>query len=103
MCSFSNAWKLNREGMAACNEGDFDKAEDSLLEAIRLASCKSRKIHRATMFNNLSVIYQMSGRINDAVQAYSSAISYLNPEHKGQAALIARMKGKLESLKDIAA
>ena len=103
MCSFSNAWKLNREGMAACNEGDFKKAEENLLKAISLASCNSRKIHRATMYNNLSVIYQMSGRIDDAVLAYGTAISYLNPAHKGQAALIARMKGKMESLRDIAA
>ncbi|OEU70120.1 MAG: hypothetical protein BA863_00250 [Desulfovibrio sp. S3730MH75] len=100
MCSFSSAWKLNREGMAACNNGEFDKAESNILRAISLAGCNSKKIHRATMYNNLSVVYQMSGKIDDAVDAYNQAVNHLNPEHKGQAALINRMKSKIEALKN---
>ena len=99
MCGFSSAWKLNREGMAACNDGKFGQAESNLLRAISLAGCNSKKIHRATMYNNLSVVYQMSGKIDDAVDAYNQAVSNLNPDHKGQAALINRMKSKIDALK----
>ncbi|WP_031485188.1 tetratricopeptide repeat protein [Maridesulfovibrio frigidus] len=101
MCGFSSAWRLNREGMVACNDGKFDKAESNILRAISLAGCNSKKIHRATMYNNLSVVYQMSGKIDEAVDAYNKAVSNLNPEHKGQAALINRMKSKMDTLKKV--
>ena len=102
MCSFSKAWRLNREGMAACNAGDFDLAENNLKTAIKLSGCKSKKIHQAAMYNNLAVIYQMCGRLDDAHAAYGEAVKTLNPDHKGQAALIARIMGKMGGLKKVA-
>ncbi|WP_034624291.1 tetratricopeptide repeat protein [Maridesulfovibrio hydrothermalis] len=99
MCGFSKAWQLSREGMAACNKGDFDKAENNLKTAIELSRCKSKKIHRATMYNNLAVVYLMSGKKNEALSAYDRAVSFLNPDHKGQAALIDRITSKISGLR----
>lgn len=99
MCGFSEAWKLSREGMEACNKGDFFTAENNLQTAIAMSSCKSKKIHKATMYNNLAVVFQMGGKINEAIDAYDSAISFLNPDHKGQANLIRRISGNMDKLK----
>ncbi|WP_319781130.1 tetratricopeptide repeat protein [Maridesulfovibrio sp.] len=98
MCKLGKAWELNREGMQACNNGEFDKAESNLKTAIQMSQCKSKKIHRATLHNNLAVVLQMSGKMEEAVQAYDLAISFLNPGHKGQAALIERIESKREQL-----
>lgn len=43
MCGFSKVWQLSREGMAACNNGDFFTAENNLKTAIAMAKCKSKK------------------------------------------------------------
>ncbi|MFW5498793.1 MULTISPECIES: tetratricopeptide repeat protein [unclassified Maridesulfovibrio] len=99
MCKLGKAWELNREGMQACNNGDFKKAEDSLKAAIGMSQCKSKKIHRATLHNNLAVVLQMSGKADEAVHAYDLAIGFLNPGHKGQAALIERFESKRDALK----
>ncbi|WP_320169896.1 tetratricopeptide repeat protein [Maridesulfovibrio sp.] len=100
MCGFSKVWQLSREGMEACNRGDFFTAENNLRTAISLSGCKSKKIHKATMYNNLAVVYQMSGKFGEAIDAYSSAVNILNPDHKGQANLIKRIKGKMDGLKE---
>lgn len=99
MCGFSKVWQLSREGMAACNEGDFFTAENNLKTAIAMSNCKSKKIHKATMYNNLAVVYQMSGKIEEAIDAYSTAVGFLNPDHDGQANLIRRMTSKIDGLK----
>ncbi|WP_320008162.1 tetratricopeptide repeat protein [Maridesulfovibrio sp.] len=99
MCNLGKAWQLNREGMQACNKGDFEKAENNLKTAIQMSQCKSKKIHRATLHNNLAVVLQMSGKVEEAVKAYDLAIGFLNPGHKGQAALIERIESKKEELK----
>ncbi|WP_319759749.1 tetratricopeptide repeat protein [Maridesulfovibrio sp.] len=99
MCNLGKAWNLSREGMKACNEGDFEKAENNLKTAIQMSQCKSKKIHRATLHNNLAVVLQMSGKVEDAVSAYDLAIGFLNPDHKGQAALIDRIASKRDELK----
>ncbi|WP_432736078.1 tetratricopeptide repeat protein [Maridesulfovibrio sp. FT414] len=99
MCGFSQVWQLSREGMEACNKGDFFTAENNLRTAIALAKCKSKKIHRATMYNNLGVVYQMSGKVQDALEAYSTAVGFLDPGHDGQANLIRRISSKIDGLK----
>lgn len=43
MCNLGKAWQLNREGMQACNKGDFEKAENNLKTAIQMSQCKSKK------------------------------------------------------------
>ncbi|WP_415712939.1 tetratricopeptide repeat protein [Maridesulfovibrio sp.] len=98
MCKLGKAWELNREGMQACNNGEFDKAESNLKTAIQMSQCKSKKIHRATLHNNLAVVLQMSGKMEEAIHAYDLAIGFLNPGHKGQAALIERIESKREQL-----
>ncbi|WP_419779721.1 tetratricopeptide repeat protein [Maridesulfovibrio sp.] len=99
MCKLGKAWQLSREGMQACNKGDFNKAENNLKTAIAMSQCKSKKIHRATLHNNLAVVLQMSGKAEEAVHAYELAIGFLNPDHKGQAALIERIESKRKELK----
>ncbi|NDV27760.1 tetratricopeptide repeat protein [Desulfovibrio sp. JC010] len=99
MCKLGKAWDLNREGMQACNKGEFGKAENNLRAAIEMSQCKSKKIHRATLHNNLAVVLQMAGKVEEAVYAYDLAIGFLNAGHKGQAALIERIASKRDELK----
>lgn len=99
MCGFSKAWQLSRDGMEACNRGDFFTAENNLRTAIAMSGCKSKKIHRATMYNNLAVVYQMNGNFEAALEAYSTAVGFLNAEHKGQANLIRRISSKIDGIK----
>lgn len=99
MCKLGKAWQLNREGMQACNKGEFKKAESNLRTAIEMSQCKTKKIHRATLHNNLAVVLQMCGKVEEAVHAYDLAIGFLNPGHKGQAALIERIESKRDELK----
>lgn len=99
MCKLGKAWQLNREGMQACNKGEFKKAESNLRTAIEMSQCKTKKIHRATLHNNLAVVLQMCGKAEEAVHVYDLAIGFLNPGHKGQAALIERIESKRDELK----
>ncbi|WP_051249758.1 hypothetical protein [Maridesulfovibrio zosterae] len=99
MCGFSKVWQLSREGMEACNKGDFFTAENNLKTAISMSNCKSKKIHKATMYNNLAVVYQLNGKVEDAINAYNMAVSFLNPHHEGQSNLIKKIVSKIDMLK----
>jgi hypothetical protein len=57
---------LNREGMRACNEGRPGDALFQLTQADGLARSMNAPLHEAKVRNNMALVYQMSGKYEEA-------------------------------------
>lgn len=57
---------LNRQGMRACNEGRCGDALFQLTQADRLARSMASPLHEAKVRNNMGLVYQMSGKYEEA-------------------------------------
>jgi hypothetical protein len=57
---------LNREGMRACNEGRPGDALFQLTQADSLARSMNSPLHEAKVRNNMALVYQMSGKYEEA-------------------------------------
>jgi len=57
---------LNRQGMLACNEGRPEDALFQLTQADRLARTMQSPLHEAKVRNNMGLVYQMSGKFEEA-------------------------------------
>ncbi|WP_338668285.1 tetratricopeptide repeat protein [Pseudodesulfovibrio methanolicus] len=57
---------LNREGMRACNEGRSGDALFQLTQADSLARSLNAPLHEAKVRNNMALVYQMSGKYEEA-------------------------------------
>lgn len=57
---------LNRQGMRACNEGRCGDALFQLTQADHLARFMESPLHEAKVRNNMGLVYQMSGKYEEA-------------------------------------
>jgi hypothetical protein len=57
---------LNREGMRACNDGRPGDALFQLTQADSLARAMNSPLHEAKVRNNMGLVYQMSGKYEEA-------------------------------------
>lgn len=64
---------LNREGMKAFNEGNVDNAMFQLLQANRIARDLKSPLHEAKVRNNLGLIYQSNGFMEEARASFHLA------------------------------
>lgn len=65
--------RLNREGMAACNEGRIQDALKRLDEAGRMARALDHPLHEAKVRNNLGLVQQVAGRFAEAEASFRHA------------------------------
>ncbi|MDD3311366.1 tetratricopeptide repeat protein [Pseudodesulfovibrio sp.] len=65
---------LNREGMAALNDGRMDDALNRLLEADRIAREQQQPLHEAKVQNNLGLVHQAAGRYPEAESCFRQAV-----------------------------
>lgn len=64
---------LNREGMKAANAGKVDDAMFQLLQADRIARDMKSPLHEAKVRNNIGLIHQVSGKIDEALACFRLA------------------------------
>ena len=67
-------------GVLNWRKGDFEKADEQLQEALRIASKMGNNLFEAECFNALALIKSSTDRIDEAIDAYKQAIQ-LAPEH----------------------
>lgn len=73
---------LNRTGMAAGNNGNFDEAFHNLKDAISLSRELDKKCLEAKLLNNLGTLHTMSGAWENALEAYNLSMSIVS-DHYG--------------------
>lgn len=66
MSNLKKLGTLNREGMRACNEGRPGDALFQLTQADSLARAMNSPLHEAKVRNNMALVYQMSGKYEEA-------------------------------------
>jgi Tfp pilus assembly protein PilF len=66
MSDLKKLGQLNREGMRACNEGRPGDALFQLTQADNLARSMNSPLHEAKVRNNMALVYQMSGKFEEA-------------------------------------
>jgi hypothetical protein len=64
---------LNREGMKACNAGRNDDALFQLTQAGQLASSMKSPLHEAKVRNNIGLVHQISGNMDEALICFRLA------------------------------
>jgi len=64
---------LNREGMKACNAGRNEDALFQLTQAGDIASSMKSPLHEAKVRNNIGLVHQMSGNIDEALACFRLA------------------------------
>lgn len=64
---------LNREGMKAVNEGKLDDAMFQLIQANRIARDLASPLHEAKVRNNIGLVHQVSGKIDEAKACFRLA------------------------------
>ncbi|WP_272699218.1 tetratricopeptide repeat protein [Desulfovibrio sp. Fe33] len=75
MSSLKKLGMLNREGMRACNEGRPGDALFQLTQADSLARSLNSPLHEAKVRNNMGLVYQVSGKYEEARVSYRIAAS----------------------------
>jgi tetratricopeptide (TPR) repeat protein len=87
--------RLNREGMAACQAGDYDAAARLLCEGVDLARRAGVSMYEAKMRNNLGLVRLLSERPDEAAREFSRALQLVEGKIGRDNALHARIEGNL--------
>ena len=58
--------ELNRDAMQASNEGRHEDALFKLLQADRMAKALTQPMQEAAIRNNMSIVHQMAGNMDEA-------------------------------------
>ena len=64
---------LNREGMKACNSGRSEDAMFQLIQADSIARSLKSPLHEAKVRNNIGLVHQLSGNIDEALACFRLA------------------------------
>ncbi|BCS88485.1 tetratricopeptide repeat protein [Pseudodesulfovibrio sediminis] len=95
---------LNREGMKAFNDGRSDDALFQLIQADRLAKSMDMPLHEAKVRNNIGLVHQGSGNIEEALACFRLAANFAvegagdgNVLHKAIVRNLTRLESTLES------
>lgn len=98
MCGISRVLKINRQAMEAANNGNYELAVSKMNEALSLIQCESKKAHKAKLYMNLALIYNMFEKTDESKKSYKLAIKNLNPFNKGQSILIGRIQERITEM-----
>lgn len=64
---------LNRAGMRAFNEGRYNDAMFQLMQAKSIARQMESPLHEAKVRNNIGLVHQGAGNIDDALESFRLA------------------------------
>ncbi|GFK96054.1 hypothetical protein NNJEOMEG_03928 [Fundidesulfovibrio magnetotacticus] len=94
-CRASALTRLNREGMAACQAGDYGVAERLLEKGIDLANRCGSKMYVAKLRNNLGLVHLLAGRPLDASGQFWQALELVEGKLGRDNPLFRRIEGNL--------
>lgn len=83
MCKGTCTGNLNRGGMAACQEGNYERAITLLSRALEKSAAKPA-VYRAKLCNNLALVYQLQGDQEKAFSNFSTALTLLEQASIGR-------------------
>ncbi|WP_243438389.1 tetratricopeptide repeat protein [Fundidesulfovibrio soli] len=73
-CRAKAMTRLNREGMEACQAGDFAGADRMLTQAIGMARKAGVAMYEAKMRNNLGLVHLLASRPDEARREFGAAL-----------------------------
>jgi len=73
-CRAKAMTRLNREGMQACQAGDFSGAGELLTRAIGMAHQAGVAMYEAKMRNNLGLVHVLASRPEEARREFGAAL-----------------------------
>ncbi|SHN63654.1 tetratricopeptide repeat protein [Desulfovibrio litoralis] len=77
MCAMRQLSELNKQGMRACAEKDWNNAEFLLTQALNQGIAIGSNVLEAKLRNNIGIMYTLSGRHQEAHVHFSSALDKL--------------------------
>lgn len=94
-CRASRLTRLNREGMAACQAGDFGSAGRLLEEGIALAANEGTAMYEAKLRNNLGLVHLLADRPAEAAGQFWQALELVENRLGRDNTLFKRIEGNL--------
>ncbi|MFP5222541.1 MAG: tetratricopeptide repeat protein [Acidobacteriota bacterium] len=94
-CRAKALTRLNRQGMAACQHGDFDGAHRLLSEGIGLASSAGVSMYEAKLRNNLGLVHLLASKPDAAAQEFGQALALVEDKLGKENTLYRRIEGNL--------
>ena len=95
--------ELSRDAMQASNEGRHDDALFKLLQAGRMAKALSLPIQEAAIRNNMSIVHQMAGNMDEARSCLRIAARLLNGASPGENHIAASIAANLARIEKFTA
>jgi len=87
--------RLNREGMSACQSGDFADAGRLLAEGIDLARRGGISMYEAKLRNNLGLVFLLADQPEDAAREFGQALALVEEKLGRDNKLYQRIEGNL--------
>ena len=87
--------RLNREGMAACQAGEYDAAGRLLSEGISLARRARVSMYEAKLRNNLGLVHLLAAQPAEAAREFSQALALVEGRLGRDNSLFKRIEGNL--------
>jgi len=97
-CRAKALTRLNREGMAACQSGDFDGGVKLLSEGIRLAGRAGTSMYEAKLRNNLGLVLLLAAKPCEAASEFDRALALVEGKLGRDNSLFKRIEGNLSRL-----
>jgi len=94
-CRAKALTRLNREGMEACQAGQFDHADQLLTKGIDLARRAGISMYEAKLRNNLGLVHLLAARPGDAAREFSEALRLVEGKLGRENPLFRRIEGNL--------
>jgi hypothetical protein len=94
-CRAKTMTRLNRQGMDACQHGDFDVANQLLSEGIGLARSAGVSMYEAKLRNNLGLVHLLASRPDAAAQEFGQALALVEGKLGKENTLYRRIEGNL--------
>lgn len=73
--TFQQIQALSLAGLIALNQGELSSAERWIVSALELSRATDRRSEQATQWNNLGLVYQRAGRLDEAVKVFRDALA----------------------------
>jgi hypothetical protein len=97
-CRAKALTRLNREGMAACQAGDFDGGVELLSQGIRLASRAGTRMYEAKLRNNLGLVLLLAKKPCEAAGEFGRALTLVEDKLGRDNSLFKRIEGNLSRI-----
>ena len=94
-CRAKAMTRLNREGMAACQTGEYDTAGRLLSEGISLARRARVLMYEAKLRNNLGLVHLLAAKPTEAAKEFNQALALVEGRLGRDNSLFKRIEGNL--------